>query len=59
MLSVGCPVIGSDNIKHNSKYFVWQRLEYCPAKTTVQQRLDLLKLEVEAGKTNIDSEDGT
>ena len=35
-------VIGTNNLKHKSKYAVWQKLGYCPHGTTVPDRLRLL-----------------
>jgi intein/homing endonuclease len=58
MLKRWMRIIGSDNIKHNSKYSVWRELGYCPPDTTVRERLDMLQRVLNAEKTNIDSKDG-
>lgn len=47
--------IGSGNLKHISKYQVWQKYGYCPPNTNVPQRLDLLRTSPNSGKTNINS----
>jgi len=43
MLERWMRIIGSNNIKHNTKYSVWQKLGYCPPNTSVQERLNLLQ----------------
>lgn len=47
--------IGSSNLKHVSKYQVWQMYGYCPPNTSVPERLDFLHSNRDSGKTNIDS----
>ena len=42
MLNRWMEMIGSSNLKHISKYQVWQKYGYCPPNTSVPQRLGLL-----------------
>lgn len=37
--------IGTNNLRHKSKYNVWNAIGYVPPKTTLQQRLTLLKFQ--------------
>jgi len=36
-------LIGSNNLKHTTKYDVWKRFGYCPSYTTIVQRQRLMK----------------
>jgi len=38
--------IGSKNPVKLSRFLVWKKLGYCPANTTLKQRLELLKTPV-------------
>lgn len=55
MLTRWMKKIGTENLKHTSKYEVWQRLGYCPSGTTVPERLRLLRRRrTGIGKANIE-----
>jgi len=45
MLELWMKIIGSSNIKHNSKYLVWRKFGHCPPNTTLRQRMELLRHE--------------
>jgi len=43
MLDQWFRIVGSENIKHISRYQVFKKLGYCPPKTTVPERLAILE----------------
>ena len=43
MLELWMKKVGSRNIKHLTKYLVWKKSSICPPKTTVQERMSILR----------------
>ncbi|MDP1729534.1 MAG: hypothetical protein Q8L27_05015 [archaeon] len=39
-------LIGSKNSKHITKYQIWKEFGFCPPKTTLKERMQMLKKEI-------------